>query len=165
MVAATTIMAYTSWVVTDEFRALMQEFVRRFGLLSGDRTPCGKPLAPSDAHALMLLLEAADDGMLSSVLAARLGVDKSTASRVTARLAERGYVAPAPSIDDGRARPARLTTKGVRVAREVEQASRARFADILEHVPARRRGAIIAALRDIVAALDVMTTNQERESR
>ena len=143
----------------------MQEFVRRFGLLSADRTPWGKPLASSDAHALMLLLEVADDGMLSSVLAARLGVDKSTASRVTARLTERGYLAPAPGTDDGRARPARLTNKGVRVAREVEQASRARFADILKHVPARRRGAIIAALRDIVSALDVMTANQERESQ
>lgn len=165
MVATATIMDYSYRVVTNEFRALMQEFVRRFGLLSSDRTPCGKPLASSDAHALMLLLEAADDGMLSSVLAARLGVDKSTASRVTARLTERGYLAPAPSTDDGRARPARLTTKGLRVAREVEQASRARFADILEHVPARRRGAVVAALRDIVSALDVMTANQERESR
>jgi DNA-binding MarR family transcriptional regulator len=152
--------------VTDEFRALIQEFVRRFGLLAAERTPCGKPLASSDAHALMLLLEAADEGMLSSVLAARLGVDKSTASRVTARLTERGYLAPAPSGDDGRARPARLTSKGVRVAREVEQASRARFADILEHVPARRRGAIITALRDIVSALDAMTANQgESKSR
>jgi DNA-binding MarR family transcriptional regulator len=145
--------------VTDEFRALMQEFVRRFGLLSADRTPCGKPLASSDAHALMLLLEAAEDDMLSSVLAARLGIDKSTASRVTARLTERGYLAPAPVGDDGRARPARLTKKGVRIAREVEQASRARFEDILERIPAPRRGAVITALRDIVSALETMTAN------
>jgi DNA-binding MarR family transcriptional regulator len=160
MVASATIMVYSSRVVTNEFRALMQEFVRRFGLLSADRTPCGKPLASSDAHALMLLLEAGDNGMLPSVLAARLGIDKSTASRVTARLTEREYLAPAPGVDDGRARPASLTKKGLRVAREVEQASRARFADILEHVPIPRRGAVIAALRDIVSALEAMTANQ-----
>jgi len=138
----------------------MQEFVRKFGLLSADRTPCGKPLASSDAHALMLLLEAADSGMLSSSLAARLGIDKSTASRVTARLTDRGYLTPAPATDDGRARPALLTKKGVRVAREVEQASRARFADILEHLPAPRRGAVISALRDLVSALESMTADQ-----
>ncbi len=138
----------------------MQVFVRQFGLLSADRTPCGKPLASSDAHALMVLLDAGEDGMLSSSLAARLGIDKSTASRLTARLTERGYLAPAPSTDDGRARPACLTRKGVRVAREVDQASRARFADVLEHVPARRRGEVIAALRDIVSALEHMTSSR-----
>jgi DNA-binding MarR family transcriptional regulator len=166
MVAAATIVEYSSRrVVTNEFRALMQEFVRRFGLLSADCTPCGKPLASSDAHALMLLLEAADNDMLSSVLAARLGIDKSTASRVTARLTERGYLTPAPAADDGRARPARLTKKGVRVAREVEEASRARFADILERVPATRRRAVVNALRDIVSALEAITASvSERTS-
>jgi DNA-binding MarR family transcriptional regulator len=159
MVAPATIIGYRR-VVTDEFRALMQVFVRQFGLLSADRTPCGKPLASSDAHALMVLLDAGEDGMLSSSLAARLGIDKSTASRLTARLTERGYLAPAPSTDDGRARPACLTRKGVRVAREVDQASRARFADVLEHVPARRRGEVIAALRDIVSALEHMTSSR-----
>jgi DNA-binding MarR family transcriptional regulator len=161
MVACATIMEYTSGVVTDEFRALMQEFVRRFGLLSADRTPCGKPLASSDAHALMLLLEADEHDMLSSVLAARLGVDKSTASRVTARLTERGFLTPAPAADDGRARPARLTKKGLRIAREVEQASRARFADVLERIPASRRSAVIRALRDIVSALEADPGDRE----
>jgi hypothetical protein len=27
-------------------------FIRAFGLLSNDQTPCGQPMAPSDAHAL-----------------------------------------------------------------------------------------------------------------
>ena len=148
-------------MVTEDFRALMQELIRRFGLLSAERTPCGKPLASSDAHALMVLLETGEDGMLSSALAARLGVDKSTSSRITARLTERGYLAPAPNAtDDGRAKPARLTRKGVRIAREVDQASRARFADVLEHVPSRRRSDVVAALRDIVSALERMPSSQ-----
>jgi DNA-binding MarR family transcriptional regulator len=148
-------------VVTIEFRALMQELIRRFGLLSADRTPCGKPLASSDAHALMVLLEAGEDGMLSSSLAMRLGVDKSTASRITARLTERGYLAPAPNpTDDGRAKPARLTRKGVRIAQEVESASQGRFADILERIPSRRRSEVVGALRDIVSALERMPSSQ-----
>jgi DNA-binding MarR family transcriptional regulator len=153
-------MRYTTSVVTDEFRTLIQEFVRRFGLLAADRTPCGKPLASSDAHALMILLDAGSVGLLSSELAARLGVDKSTASRLAARLSERAYIAPGPATDDARAKPMRLTTKGARVAREVADASRARFAEVLEHVPARRRGDVIAALRDVVSALQHMTADR-----
>ncbi|MEO8704901.1 MAG: MarR family winged helix-turn-helix transcriptional regulator [Kofleriaceae bacterium] len=139
--------------MSDEFRTLVQEFVRRFGLLSADTTPCGKPFASSDAHALMLLLDAGEAGLLSSALGAQLGIDKSTASRVTARLGERELLEPAPA-DDARARPIRLTRKGVRLAREVQESSRARFADVLARVPARRRTHVVAALRDLVAALD-----------
>ena len=141
----------------EDFRALLQEFIRRFGLLAADRTPCGKPLASSDAHALMLLLQAGDEGMLSSSLADRLGVDRSTTSRTAARLAESGHITAGPSHEDGRARPIRLTRKGARVAQEVETASRDRFAQLLKQVPPRRRADIIEALKDLVAALQKMT--------
>ncbi|HEU4727313.1 MAG TPA: MarR family transcriptional regulator [Kofleriaceae bacterium] len=143
--------------MTENFRALLQEFIRRFGLLAADRTPCGKPLASSDAHTLMLLLEAGDDGMLSSSLATKLGVDKSTASRTAARLTESGHIMAGRSSDDGRARPIRLTKKGARVAQEVEAASRDRFAQLLKHLPSRRRVDVVEALRDLVAALQKMT--------
>lgn len=144
--------------VTDDFRELMQTFIRRFGLLAGDRTPCGKPLASSDAHALMLLLSAGEAGMLSSALATQLGIDKSTATRVVARLSEAGQIASAPSTDDARAKPVRLTKKGARVASEVQLASRDRFAQLLDHVPARRRGEVVASLRELVSALEKMTS-------
>ena len=131
--------------------------IRRFGLLAADHTPCGKPLASSDAHALMLLLEAGDDGMLSSTLATKLGVDKSTASRTAARLTESGHLTAGPTSNDGRARPIRLTKKGARVAQEVESASRDRFAQLLKHLPPRRRTDVVDALRDLVVALQKMT--------
>jgi DNA-binding MarR family transcriptional regulator len=143
--------------VTEDFRALLQEFIRRFGLLAADHTPCGKPLASSDAHALMLLLEADEDGMLSSTLATKLGVDKSTASRTAARLTESGHITAGPSSNDGRARPIRLTKKGARVAREVDAASRDRFEQLLKHLPPRRRADVVESLRDLVAALQKIT--------
>jgi DNA-binding MarR family transcriptional regulator len=146
-------------LVAAEFRALLQEFIREFGLLAADRTPCGKPLASSDAHALMLLLEAGDDGLLSSALADRLGVDRSTTSRTAARLVDSGHVTASSSSDDGRARPLRLTAKGTRMAREVEQASRERFARLLNHLPPRRRAEVVDALKDLVAALRKMTAD------
>jgi DNA-binding MarR family transcriptional regulator len=147
--------------VTDEFRELMQQFIRRFGLLVADRTPCGKPLSSSDAHALMLLLDAGEAGMLSSALAARLGIDKSTASRVVARLTERGHIVSTRSTGDARAKPINLTKKGVRMATEVQLASRDRFARLLEHVAPRRRQDVVAALRELVSALETMTDHAE----
>ena len=147
-------------IVVEDFRALVQEFVRRFGLLAADRTPCGKPMASSDAHALMLLLEAGEVGMLPSALSARLGVDKSTGTRVTTRLGDADYIAAAPGATDARAKPVRLTRKGVRVAEEVARASRDRFAMLLEHVPPRRRRDVVDALRDIVGALEKMTSGE-----
>jgi DNA-binding MarR family transcriptional regulator len=147
--------------VSDEFRELMQALIRRFGLLAADRTPCGKPLASSDAHALMVLDGAGEDGMLPSALATQLGIDKSTATRVVARLADAGHIASAPGTDDARAKPIRLTKKGARVAAEVQMASRERFARLLEHVPARRRGEVMGSLRELVAALEKMTSISE----
>lgn len=148
----------------EDFRGLLQEFIRRFGLLAAEQTPCGAPMPASDAHALMCLLEAGDQGLPQSTLVARLGIDKSTASRLVARMSDRGHVAPAGSSDDGRARPVRLTRKGVRVARELEAASTRRFAALLEGIPARRRTNAIAALRDIVAALDRLQPDQGPQS-
>ncbi len=143
----------------DELRRLIQDFVRGFGLLAADRTPCGKPLASSDAHALMVLLEAGEDGVLPSSLGARLGIDKSTASRLVARLTDRGDL-ESITTSDGRTRPVRLSRRGLRTAREVEAASRERFAQLLEQVPARKRTAALAGLRELVEALERMT-NQE----
>ena len=140
--------------MVDDLRATMQAFIRGFGLLAGDRTPCGKPLATSDAHALMVLLGAGEPGVPQAVLAARLGVDKSTASRLVLRLTTSGHLAPAPASGDARARPVRLTAKGVRLAHEIDEASRRRFAALLEGVPKRRREHVLRALRDVVAALD-----------
>ncbi len=140
--------------MADEFRALLQAFIRRFGLLAGDQTPCGKPLPASDAHALMLLLEAGEEGLMQTAIAAHLRIDKSTASRLVARLTERGHVGDAPPQPDGRARPIRLSRAGTRVAAEIEAASRRRFDQVLERIPARRRREVVEGLRELLAALD-----------
>jgi DNA-binding MarR family transcriptional regulator len=160
MMVAYATMVMHSPRVPDDFRAVLQGFIRRFGLLAGDQTPCGKPLPPSDAHALMLLLEAGDEGVLPSEIARRLGVDKSTASRLVARLVDRGHVSDGPEPADARSRPIRLTRNGVRVATEIEEASRRRFDQVLERIPVRRRRDVIAALRELVSALDGIDRDQ-----
>jgi len=149
--------------MVETFRGLVQDFVRRFGLLAGDQTPCGKPLPISDAHALMCLLEAGEHGLQQSALVERLGIDKSTASRLVARLSDRGHVTSAPTPGDGRARPICLTRKGLRIAQELDAASTRRFTALLQNVPARRRRDVILALRDIVAALDGLIPDEESQ--
>ena len=146
--------------MADDFRALLQTFIRRFGLLEAERTPCGHPLAPSDAHALMLLRPAGDQGLPQATLAAALGVDKSTASRLVARLSRLGHLAPA-AAPDGRQKPVRLTAKGARLAATIDAASQDRFAALLENVPARRRAAVVRALRDVVQALARQKAEEE----
>jgi hypothetical protein len=60
-----------------ELRRLVQAFVRDFGFLAQDATPCGKPLANSHAHALMVLLDGTRSLSLSQKdLADQLGLDK-----------------------------------------------------------------------------------------
>jgi DNA-binding MarR family transcriptional regulator len=145
----------------DELRPLLQAFIRRFGLLSPDRTPCGKDLPPSDAHALMILRAAGEDGLPQAALAARLGVDKSTASRVVGRLLDAERAERAPSSADAREKPVRLTARGMKLARELDAASAERFATLLAHVPRRRRADVVDAVRELVAALERMTTDPE----
>ncbi len=162
MVATATNAAH-SVAMVGSFRGLVQDFIRRFGLLAADQTPCGKPIPLSDAHALMCLSAANERGLQQSELVAQLGVDKSTASRLVARLAERGHVTSAPSPGDARARPIRLTRKGLQLAQEIDEASTRRFAAVLKNVPARRRTDVIRALRDIVAALDQLDSDHQQE--
>ena len=144
----------------DEFRTLLQTFIRRFGLLGGDQTPCGKPLPPSDAHALMCLRSAGEDGLLQTALVEQLALDKSSVSRLVARLTEGGHVTAA-TAPDARARPIRLTRKGMKLAAEINEASHARFTTLLELVPARRRASRMTARHDLVDAIERIDPEQD----
>src|SRR5438477_1862803 len=108
-----------------ELRRLVQRFVRGFGLLQPDSTPCGHPLPTSHAHALLVLLERAD--LTQNELAAELGLDKSNVSRLVARLLRSGHLAAVPGVADRRERRLSVTAKGQKLGRAIEATSRARF--------------------------------------
>jgi DNA-binding MarR family transcriptional regulator len=138
-------------------RANVQGFVRRFGLLSEDSTPCGQPLPLSHAHALMFLL---DQGGAKAVcqrdLAAALGLDKSSVARLCGRMESAGHVDQKRSEADGRAREVELTIQGIRVARQIEKGSRERFARILAAIPMKQRGQVVEAIEILNAALQTL---------
>jgi DNA-binding MarR family transcriptional regulator len=132
----------------DQLRQHVQRFVRKFGLLADDRTPCGAPLRAREAHCLMVLLERERLALppCQNDLAAALGIDKSNVTRLVQALRRDGRIEQRPSDDDGRARILRLTQKGRRLAETIERASRARFETLLADIPAEDRQVVISAL-------------------
>jgi DNA-binding MarR family transcriptional regulator len=139
----------------ENLRAQVQEFVRRFGLLVTRQTPCGLPVSPSYAHALMLLLQRSEGGLVTqqSDLAGTLGIDKSNVARLCERMVDAGHAAQTIPPADGRSRIVTLTAAGSRLARRIEQGSRDRFSAVAATIPARKRRAVIAGLADLNAAV------------
>jgi DNA-binding MarR family transcriptional regulator len=139
-------------------RALIQQFVRSFGLLSAERTPCGMPLATSHAHALMILLERAqrNDRTTQQELGAILGIDKSNVARLCAKMQRSGHVVQLRDPSDGRARLLSLTSSGRRLAEKVETSSRRRFARLLSALPRDgAQAAVLASLEILNGAIRV----------
>jgi DNA-binding MarR family transcriptional regulator len=142
----------------EQLRALVQTFVRRFGLLITKATPCGQPLSPSHAHALMVLLERAGRRARTSQsdLGAALGIDKSNVARLCARMEAAGHVTQQRPAEDGRARLVRLTSRGAKLARRIEQGSRRRFERVVAGIAPRHRQPLFESLACLNAALEAL---------
>jgi DNA-binding MarR family transcriptional regulator len=136
-------------------RRLVQTFIRSAGLLAGDQTPCGHPLAVSHAHALMVLLETARKGkrVTQRELGQALGIDKSNVARLCRRMESAGHLVQSRSADDGRERLLSLTTRGTRVAKNVERSSRDRFEWLMSAIPRRSRAGVLSSLACLNQAL------------
>ena len=107
--------------------------VRSFGLHRPERTPCGRPVSVSEAHALLEL--AGGESLSQRELALRLRLEKSTVSRLVTQVEERGWIERARDPADGRALQVRLTPAGHHAAEELADARRAKFASVLEGIP------------------------------
>jgi len=149
----------------DELRRLMQRLFRRFGALTADATPCGKPLSMAHAHALMVLR--AKGELSQQELGAELCIDKSNVARLSARMVEAGHIDQRPSDKDGRSRRLSLTAKGTRLAGEVDAASGARFGSLLSALPVSSRRRVLDSLHELVTSLDELPTvaSTERKSK
>lgn len=143
-----------------DLQHLVQTFVRTFGLLVTRETPCGHPVSPSYAHALMALLEREGDELQTSQsdLAARLGIDKSNVARLCAKLHAEGHAVQEPSPDDARGRQLYLTAKGRRMAERIRQSSFDRFRRVASAIPADER----QPLRDSLVALNAAVMTLEK---
>jgi DNA-binding MarR family transcriptional regulator len=144
---------------SEELRRLLHRLFRRFGVLSAQLTPCGKPLSLAHAHALLILLSNGECSQQE--LGTELCIDKSNVARLCARMVELGHAAQRPCENDGRSRRVSLTARGERLARDVDAGSRARFAALLAAVPERSQRPVLEALRQLTAALEQLPTAAE----
>ncbi|HYJ09137.1 MAG TPA: MarR family transcriptional regulator [Polyangiaceae bacterium] len=144
-----------------ELQISVQTFVRTFGLLVTKQTPCGQPVSPSYAHALMLLLDRDSAGLVTtqSELADELGLDKSSITRLCARLEADARVTQLRGAEDGRSRELELTARGRKQAIAIRAASQARFRRVLEAIPPTSRPAVLDSLQLLTQA--VATLKQE----
>ncbi len=149
---------------TYRLRTLLQSFIRSFGLLVTKRTPCGQPISPSHAHALMVLLERARDHTETSQadLALVLGIDKSNVTRLCSRMEAAGHVGQERAPDDGRSRLVKLTAQGQRLAHRIERASHDRFGRIVKALPREERASVFAALASLNEAIGTLDEERTR---
>lgn len=118
-------------------------FIREFGLLSTEQTPCGQPLAPSDAHALT---EIAAGPVSQRELVDRLRLDRSSVSRLVDRLVSRGWVERTPG-DDRRTVRLTATVPGRNAAARIAASRAQRFGALLDAVPPEHRDAVLDAIK------------------
>lgn len=144
-------------------RHLIQTFVRDFGLLVTKETPCGQPVAPSYAHALMVLRERSASGATTSQvdLVRTLKIDKSNIARMCARMERASHVVQTRDPEDARARVLVLTAKGMRLASKLEASSRTRFGRVIDGVPRARRAELFAALTALNTAVAALGEEKE----
>jgi MarR family transcriptional regulator, transcriptional regulator for hemolysin len=143
-------------------RALVQTFVRSFGLLVTKQTPCGQPISPSYAHALMVLLERSRETTDTSQaeLALTLGIDKSNVTRLCSRMEAAGHVVQERAPEDGRSRLVTLTPHGARLAGRVEDASQQRFARIMAALTPNERSVMLDSLAALNRAIGTLDTER-----
>jgi putative acetyltransferase len=138
-----------------ELQVSIQTFVRTFGLLVTRQTPCGQPVSPSYAHALMLLLdrEGAERVTMQSELADALGLDKSSVARLCSRLEADERITQQPGPKDGRSRLIELTAKGRKMATNIHAASLERFRRVLDAIPRTKRRGVLGSLELLTQAV------------
>ena len=145
-------------VTAKELQSSIQGFVRSFGLLVTKRTPCGQPVSPSIAHALMALLDREEARVITyqHELAELLALDRSSIARLCSRLEAEGRLKQEAAPDDARTRVLRLTPSGQRMASNIRAASLERFSRIVEAIPASRRQPLLEALKVLTAAVQTL---------
>jgi len=127
----------------DQLAAAVMSFVRNFGLLQPDRTPCGKPLSVSQAHALAEI--EARPGITQRELTDSLGLARATMSELVAQLIDRGWVTQATSPVDRRQRCLSITDAGRRVVADIAEARRHLISEIIAPLGADQRTLVINA--------------------
>lgn len=132
------------------FEANLVEFIRSFGLLQPDRTPCGQRLHVSQAHALAII--AAYPGISQHDLTISLGLARATVSELVTDLCDRCWLTRERSGADRRVQCLALTETGLRIAGQVADARRELMVRMLDALDPAERPVLIDVVGRLAAS-------------
>jgi len=134
----------------EQLRASVRALVRRFALAErADVSCCGLTVAQAATLEALGRLGPQRLGALGECL----GITASTLTRNLARLEDAGLVRREADPQDGRAQRVALSAAGRKAAAEVERQEQGFALSVLALVPDERRGALVTALGDLLAAV------------
>ena len=126
------------------FEEHMLQLVRSLGLHKPDQTPCGQPVSVAEAHALLEI--AREPGLTQNNLASRLGLEKSTVSRIAGMLERRRWIRRVRDERDARFVRLHLTQHGIKANVRIAESRRGKFERIFRGIPPDRRRSIVESL-------------------
>lgn len=133
-----------------ELRSNVQKFVRLFGLLEQNATPCGFPLSVSQVYAMQELEKYT---MSVTELASRLELERSSVSRLVDDLVKGGFVHREINESNRREMVLSLTEKGVRTIQQVRQQSLLFYQSLLGNLSDADQTLIIEGFKKFTGAL------------
>ena len=134
---------------TRGIRAASRQFIRELDILDGKG--CIKSFTLSESHLLMELDE--QRCATGKELAGLLVLEKSTVSRIIARLQSKKLISPVPHPADRRRKPFELTALGYEVVTEMHQRADSQVNKALSFLAGKEQVAVSAALKTYACAL------------
>jgi len=125
--------------------------IRTFGLHRLERTPCGQNVTVTEAHALIEL--SLDQPLSQSELVQRLGLERSSISRLVQILANRGWIERSRSPTDRRLVQIVLSSAGQKACQALSEARKQKFERVLACIPMERQQAVSEAITILVSAI------------
>jgi DNA-binding MarR family transcriptional regulator len=132
----------------ERLHELLMDLVRAAGLLQPDRLIPGHPVSLSQGYALHELDTA--EGASQRDLAERLGLEKSTVSRMAADLEQRGLVVRERDPDNRRLYRLRLTEQGRAVHRNMADGFHEQFVHWSAALSDAERAALLTGLPALI---------------
>ncbi len=136
-------------------REQIQTFIRQFGLLEQEHTPCQYPLSPSQAHALQVLGQREQLPLYQ--LALHLHLEKSTVSRLVNGLVEHAWVKRNINPENRREVLLRLTHAGRTVFEAVQASASTKYQAIWNRIPVDQRSQVL----DVLATLNAILKEED----
>jgi DNA-binding MarR family transcriptional regulator len=150
-------MSRPSAASAHETDALLRDIVRLFQQAQRTMTDCCTGATTKECQAL-LLLGSAGAALNQQEFAERMGLEKTWASRLVARLEQSGLVRRSEHPDDGRSWLIGLTAKGRKAYAALEASLNTQAVNLLGCVPAAERANVERALRHLRDALATCLT-------